>query len=90
MNGIEVKIKSILSDRLQVDPRALEGCSCETPLLGIGLGLDSIEAMSLAAGIEGAFDIQIDDDDLTEQLFENLSSLANYVQLKMAEGGRAS
>lgn len=87
MKETEAKIKKVLVNKLQVAPAILADCSLQTPLLGRGLGLDSIAAMSLASGIEEEFDIQIDDDDLTEELFANLASLIHYVEAKLA-GGR--
>jgi acyl carrier protein len=86
LNEIEAKIKSVLVDKLQFDPVILQDCSLLTPLLGRGLGLDSIAAMVLASGIEEEFDIQVDDEDLSEALFENLASLVHYVDLKITKG----
>lgn len=86
MKETEAKIKKILVNKLQVASASLNDCSLQTPLLGRGLGLDSIAAMSLASGIEEEFDIQIDDDDLTEELFANLASLIYYVECKLARG----
>jgi acyl carrier protein len=82
----EAKIKKVFVKKLQVDPAILNDCSLQTPLLGRGFGLDSIAAMTLASGIEEEFDIQIDDEDLTEELFANLASLIHYVDLKLAIG----
>jgi acyl carrier protein len=79
------RVKSVLVERLGIDEEELKSCSLETPLLGRGLGLDSVEVMSLAAGVENEFDIQIDDDDLTTELFQNLGTLARYVTKQLED-----
>ena len=80
---IEGKIKEILTSELEIKPSVLATCDSSTPLLGKGIGLDSVETLSLVAGIEKEFDIQIDDDDLTVDLFKNLGTLVEYVLEKM-------
>ena len=48
------------------------------------LGLDSIDALEIVVALEREFDIIIEDSDLGPQLFENLASMANFVQNRMA------
>ena len=82
---IEERIKNILISALEVDPEALSKSNSSTPLLGRGIGLDSIEALALAAEVETVFDIQVDDADLTVDLFKNIGTLAQYVLGKISE-----
>ncbi len=82
---IEKKIIQILISDLEIDPAILSVVDSNTPLLGRGIGLDSVETLTLVAGIEEAFDIQIDDADLTVELFKSLGTLAEYVLQKIAE-----
>jgi acyl carrier protein len=56
-----------------------------TPLLGRGIGLDSVESMVLAMALEKEFDISIPDADLTAELFATLGTLTGYVARKLAE-----
>lgn len=79
---IEEKIKSILISELEVNPSILATSDSRTPLLGHGIGLDSMETLVLVAGIEQEFDIQVDDADLTAELFTSLGTLAEYVLQK--------
>lgn len=81
----EQKIKQILISDLEIEPNMLAGCDSTTPLLGRGIGLDSVETLTLVAGIEREFDIQIDDDELTADLFQNIGSLVEYVLKKMTK-----
>ena len=80
---IEEKIKHILTSKLEVNPEILATSSSDTPLLGRGIGLDSMETLSLVAAIEKEFDIEIEDDDLTVDLFKSIGTLAEYVLQKI-------
>ena len=82
---IEEKIKHLLVSELGVNPRVLAASSSDTPLLGRGIGLDSIETLALVAGIEGEFDIQVDDAELTVNLFSSIGTLAQYVLQKVVD-----
>lgn len=82
LDEIQAIIKQLLIDDLQVDAAMLENATADTPLLGRGIGLDSVEAMRLALGLENAFDISIPDADLTVELFSSLGNLAAYVQAR--------
>lgn len=79
---IEERIKQILVSELQITPSVFIESSSTTPLLGRGIGLDSIETLALVTAIEEEFDIQVDDDDLRVDLFENLGTLAEFVWRK--------
>jgi acyl carrier protein len=79
---IEDTIKRILINELEVDPNKVSDSISTTPLLGHGIGLDSIEALTLVMGLEEAFDIEIDDDELAVDLFESIGSLAKYLREK--------
>jgi acyl carrier protein len=82
---IEKKIIQLLISDLEIDPAILSTVDSNTPLLGRGIGLDSVETLTLVAGIEEAFDIQIDDAGLTVELFKSLGTLAEYVLQKITE-----
>jgi acyl carrier protein len=82
---IEQRIKHILISELEVNPEMLASISSNTPLLGRGIGLDSIETLALVAGIEEEFNILVDDEDLTVELFSKIGNLAEYVLHKITE-----
>jgi acyl carrier protein len=79
---IEIEIRRILVDELGADAQLLARSGGETPLLGQGIGLDSIEALALVTALEQRFSLQIDDTDLTVALFSTMSTLAEYVARK--------
>ena len=69
--------------------RRLEGAMChpgeiaiDTPILGKGLGLDSVDLLALVTEIECEFDILFDDEELTVNRFENIGTLAECVKKK--------
>ena len=70
---------------LEIKSSIVDACDSETPLLGRGIGLDSVEILALVAGIEKEFDIQVDDDDLTVDLFKDIGTLRAYILQKMVE-----
>lgn len=79
---VESHLKRLLNEELGVDEALSASAVPTTPLLGHGIGLDSIEVMGLALGIEREFGIQIPDEDLTVELFRNLGTLIDYVLTK--------
>jgi acyl carrier protein len=82
---IERTIKRILVTALGVDADVVTKSDATMPLLGNGIGLDSMETLTLVAGVEEAFDIQVEDDDLTVGLFNSIGSLTEYVFRKRSD-----
>lgn len=78
-------IKRLLVAELDVEPGLLSHADPGTPLLGLGVGLDSIEALRLATALERQFDIEIPDESLTEELFSSVGTLAGYVGRQIVE-----
>lgn len=85
---IEGVIRRILVSELGADVALLSRNGPDTPLLGRGIGLDSMEALALVTALEEHFAVQIDDDDLTVSLFATLGTLADYVARKHGERDR--
>ena len=82
---IEQKIKDILVRDLEIRPSLLADVTATTPLLGRGIGLDSMETLTLVAGLEQEFGIQVDDDELSADLFQTMGSLTQFVIRKKGE-----
>ena len=85
LEHIEDTIKEILAVELEVDLRAHGADTSNTPLLGRGIGLDSIDALTLVTALEKRFDIEVSDDDLTVALFKSIRTLADYVWRKVSQ-----
>jgi acyl carrier protein len=82
---IEEKIKQILISKLDVNPKILAETNSTTPLLGRGIGLDSIEALALVAAIEKEFNIEVGDDDIRVDLFRDTGTLSEYILGKIRD-----
>jgi len=71
------ELKEMIIERLNLEYRS-EEIEEDAPLFGTGLGLDSIDALELAVGIEEIFDVSISDDQL--EVFLSVNTLADYIQ----------
>lgn len=75
-------VKALVVSILGVEDRA-DALDASTPLLGSLPELDSMAVVELIAAIEQRFEIRIDDDEVTAELFETLGSLAEFVDAKL-------
>ena len=82
--SIQGKIKQLLISELKLNPAALAELDSSTPLLGRGIGLDSVETMALVLGLEEEFEISIQDDELTVDLFKNIGTLTDGIMLAVS------
>jgi acyl carrier protein len=87
---IEAGVRDILVSEFGADAALLSADGRATPLLGRGVGLDSIEALALATALESAFDVQIDDEELTVALFATLGTVVDFVERKQRDRGESS
>jgi acyl carrier protein len=83
-HDIAAAIRRTLQEELRVSEEAVAGMTGTTPLLGLGIGLDSIEALTLAMSLEHAFSIRIPDGDLTTASFRTLDSLIDYIDSRVS------
>ncbi len=80
---IEQAVRRILEADLNVNPEVLARADARTPLLGLGIGLDSIEAMILTLGLERDLAVNLADDALTTDSFQSIGTLVEYVGRKL-------
>ncbi len=80
---IEAALREILIEELGVKPAQVEALAPDTPLLGRGLGLDSMEVLTLTTALEERFAVEVEDAELTPDLFQSLGSLVGLIQGKM-------
>jgi acyl carrier protein len=85
---VEARVRGIIAKHLQGPASDAIELGSHTPILGKGLGLDSLEALVLVTKIEAEFGIAINDEDLKVELFKSIGSLAEHVQKKLAGNGR--
>lgn len=79
-----LRLKMILISKLHVSKTTVEQSDPDQPLVGRGIGLDSMETLTLIAGIEEEFGISVPDEDLRISLFKDLRTLGTYIMGKLA------
>jgi acyl carrier protein len=83
------ELKAILVERLRFEPGKAAGLTAETTLpSGIegSLGLDSLDFIEVALGIEDRFGVVIDEREDLAPHFQSLGTLADYI-LSRRNGG---
>lgn len=74
-------VKAVVVDTLGVEDRA-DAIDASTPLFGALPELDSMAVLELVLELEQRFEIEIDGEDVTADVFETLASLAAFVHEK--------
>ncbi len=78
VNNLEVKVKEIIADRLQVDIGSV------TPAASFieDLGADSLDTVELVMAFEEEFDLEIPDEDAEKM--QTVGSAISYLQEKLS------
>ncbi len=82
MAELKDRIRKLLVDTLRLENVKPEDIGEDTPLFGEGLGLDSIDALELVVALEKEFGIKITDEEVGVKVFQNLRSLAAFIESK--------
>lgn len=77
-------VKRVLQEALQLGDR-VKAFDESTGLFGSIPEFDSMAVVTVVAGLEGQFDIEIDDDDITAETFESVGTLTRFIQEKLAD-----
>jgi acyl carrier protein len=75
-------VKEIIIESLELDIEP-EDIEAEDMLLESHLGLDSVATLLLVEALEEEFEIDVEDEELTPELFESVKSLSDFVQSKL-------
>ncbi len=59
MNNLEIEIKQLIIDSLNLEDLTVEDIDSEEPLFVEGLGLNSIDALELGMALQKKYDIKI-------------------------------
>ena len=76
-------VVEVLTRTLGIEDRA-GSITRDTGLFGELPELDSLGVVELAAALEDRFDIVIDDDDFTGEVFESVGTLTDFVDGRLA------
>lgn len=80
--------EDILINRLELEDITPEEIGDDTPLFGEGLGLDSVEALDVVAGIEQVFSVKLQGISPAE-FKKHLHSVETLAQFVLDKGGNA-
>jgi len=76
------KVKQLIIERLQLEGMTADEIDDGAPLFGDGLGLDSIDALELVIGIEKAFGVRIQDEEVGAKAFASVNALVDFIRSK--------
>ena len=74
------EVKAVLVKTLAIDDRA-DALDADTPLTSIP-EVDSLAVLELVLDLERHFDITIEDEDVTAEVFDTIGTLAAFVDSK--------
>ena len=75
-------VKDLFRNQLQLGDRA-DGLTETTSILEAIPEFDSVAAVNIVTAIEEELGVEIDDEDISGDLFETIGTLADFVQRKM-------
>ncbi len=76
-NKLNNQVKEMIINELNLElkPEEIED---DAPLFGMGLGLDSIDALEIAVGVEETFGVAISDTQM--EVFRSINTVADFIQ----------
>ena len=77
------EVKGVLRDVLQLGGQA-DGLDESSPLLGALPEFDSMAVVSVIAAMEERFGFEVDDDEISAEMFETVGGLCDFVREKIA------
>lgn len=81
MHELEVQIKQLIIDSLDLEDMSVEEIQTDEALFGDGLGLDSIDALELGLALKKKFDIKLEaSSEESKKHFYSVATLAAFVQ----------
>ena len=78
-------VKAVLGETLRIEERARD-FDAATPLFGDLPELDSMSVLAVIGALEERFDIYIEDDDISAEVFETVGRLTEFVERKQNSG----
>ena len=75
---INSRVRKVLIEKMLsgVDPEEIKD---DTPLIELGVGVDSVATLELLVALESEFKISIDEEDISQNLLESIDSIAEYI-----------
>jgi acyl carrier protein len=80
------KVKKMIIEELKLEDMRPEDIDDQAALFGEGLGLDSIDALTLVVGIDKTFGVKIKDELAGNQAFGSVNSMVEFLRAQGVEG----
>lgn len=80
---LKTELKQLIVERLflNIAPEDIED---DAPLMDT-YGIDSVALFEIIIGLEEVYDVTMEDEEFSLELFENVNSIAEFVQRKLDE-----
>ncbi len=79
MEDLIAKLKEQIIEELSLEDLTPEDIPNDEPLFGEGLGLDSIDALSLVVVLDREYGIQVDDPEQGKDILYSIKTIAQYI-----------
>ncbi|MCG8334178.1 MAG: phosphopantetheine-binding protein [Proteobacteria bacterium] len=80
MDELIAKLKEQIIEELSLEDLTADEIEDDEPLFGEGLGLDSIDALSLVVVLDREYGIQIEDPEQGKDILFSVKSIAEYIE----------
>ncbi|HEX6851782.1 MAG TPA: phosphopantetheine-binding protein [Candidatus Polarisedimenticolaceae bacterium] len=85
---LRLRIKELIVESLRfdgMDPASIED---DAPLMGEGLGLDSVDALELMVALEKEFGVKLENAEVGRAVLKSVSTLAAFIAERRAAVGK--
>ena len=79
LESLKLEIKKLLITELDLRGKNEADIADDAPLFGAGLGLDSLDALQIAAALEEHYQVTIPEGDEAKRIFASVNTIASYV-----------
>ena len=80
MEALIKELKEEIINELNLEDLTPDDIDAEAPLFGDGLGLDSIDALSLIVILEKKYGLKIENPEDGKQIFFSMRTIAEYIK----------
>jgi acyl carrier protein len=79
LESLKLEIKKLLIAELDLRGKTEADIPDDAALFGAGLGLDSLDALQIAAALEEHYKVTIPEGDEAKRIFASVNAIASYV-----------
>lgn len=84
---LRTRLKHLIVEALRFDGMDPSSIEDDAPLMGEGLGLDSVDALELMVALEKEFGIKLEGQEVGRTALRSVSSLAAFIEQRRAAAG---